>query len=34
MYVAIYYATTADEYRLPVNINVLVGEDKHRYVDA
>lgn len=34
MYVAIYYATTADEYRLPVNINVLIREDKHRYVDA
>lgn len=34
MYVAIYYAATADEYRLPVNINVLIGEDKHRYVDA
>lgn len=34
MHVAIYYAATADEYRLPVNINVLVGEDKYRYVDA
>lgn len=34
IYVAIHYAATADEYRLPVNMNVLVGEDKHRYVDT
>lgn len=32
MHIAIYYAANANEYRLPVNINVLVGEDKHRCV--
>ena len=30
MHVAIHYPALADEYGLPVNINVLVGEDKHR----
>lgn len=32
MHVAIHYAANADEYGLPVNVNVLVGEDKHRCV--
>lgn len=32
MHVAIYYAANTNEYGLLVNINVLVSEDKHRYV--
>lgn len=30
MYIAIYYPATADAFRLPININILIREDKHR----
>ena len=30
MHVAVHYPALAEEYGLPVNMNVLVGEDKHR----
>lgn len=30
MYIAIYYPATVDAFGLPVNINILIGEDKHR----
>lgn len=30
MYIAIYYPRLCKEYRLLVNFNVLIGEDKHR----
>lgn len=30
MYIAIYYPRLYKEYRLPVNFNVLISEDKYR----
>ncbi|KAI1002317.1 hypothetical protein K3495_g5886 [Podosphaera aphanis] len=30
MHIAVHYTALAEEYGLPVNVNVLVGEDKHR----
>lgn len=30
MYIAVYYPSTIEEYRLPININVLIREDKHQ----
>lgn len=30
MHIAIYYPGLCKEYGLPVNFNVLIGEDKHR----
>lgn len=30
MHIAIHYPQLCEEYRLPVNFNVLIGEDKHR----
>lgn len=29
MYIAVYYPSTIEQYRLPININVLIREDKH-----
>lgn len=30
MHIAVYYPSISEEYGLPVNVNVLIREDKHR----
>ena len=33
MYVAVHYDAVMQEYGMPSNLNVLIGEDKHRWVN-